>query len=124
MPVFVVVGYNVEHAIMLGWPAHRVVLNADEAVREAIATVFRRFGKLDSARQVVIGLREDEVQTAPAQQPLLGKRRLPSRQFRGGEGRESVLSVWSAGGEGLAEPLNVARKCRSRLGYAMGKIWR
>jgi DNA invertase Pin-like site-specific DNA recombinase/predicted DNA-binding transcriptional regulator AlpA len=36
-----------------------VVLSADEAVREAIATVFRRFTELRSARQVVISLRED-----------------------------------------------------------------
>jgi predicted DNA-binding transcriptional regulator AlpA len=38
---------------------NRVVLTADEAVREAIATVFRRFTELRSARQVVISLRED-----------------------------------------------------------------
>jgi DNA invertase Pin-like site-specific DNA recombinase len=37
----------------------RVVLAADEAVREAIATVFRRFEELRSARQVVIALRSD-----------------------------------------------------------------
>jgi excisionase family DNA binding protein len=39
----------------------RVILIADEAVREAIATVFRRFDELGSARQVLIGLREDGV---------------------------------------------------------------
>ena len=39
----------------------RVVLCADEAVREAIATVFRRFDELGSARQVLIRLREDGV---------------------------------------------------------------
>ena len=38
-----------------------VVLTADEAVREAIATVFRRFVELGSARQVLIRLREDGV---------------------------------------------------------------
>lgn len=38
---------------------NRVVFAADEAVLEAIATVFRRFAELGSARQVVIGLRED-----------------------------------------------------------------
>jgi DNA invertase Pin-like site-specific DNA recombinase/predicted DNA-binding transcriptional regulator AlpA len=37
----------------------RVVLAADEAVREAISTVFRRYRELRSARQVVISLRED-----------------------------------------------------------------
>jgi DNA invertase Pin-like site-specific DNA recombinase len=37
----------------------RVVLAADESVREAIATVFRRYQELRSARQVVISLRED-----------------------------------------------------------------
>ena len=39
----------------------RVVLTPDEAVREAIATVFRRFEELGSARQVLIGLHEDGV---------------------------------------------------------------
>ena len=39
----------------------RVVLSPDEAVREAIATVFRRFDELSSARQVVISLRADGV---------------------------------------------------------------
>jgi DNA invertase Pin-like site-specific DNA recombinase len=37
----------------------RVVLTPDEAVREAIATVFRRFDELGSARQVLLSLRED-----------------------------------------------------------------
>jgi DNA invertase Pin-like site-specific DNA recombinase len=37
----------------------RVVLSADEAVREAITTVFRRFEELRSARQVVVALRSD-----------------------------------------------------------------
>src|SRR4029077_20157548 len=35
----------------------KVVLCADEAVREAITTVFRRFDELGSARQVLIRLR-------------------------------------------------------------------
>ena len=35
------------------------VLCADEAVREAIATVFRRFAELGSARQVMLSLRDD-----------------------------------------------------------------
>jgi len=35
------------------------VLCADEAVREAIATVFRRFTELGSARQVMLSLRDD-----------------------------------------------------------------
>ena len=39
----------------------RVVITADETVREAIATVFRRFDELGSARQVLIRLREDGV---------------------------------------------------------------
>src|SRR6185436_377269 len=39
----------------------KVVLCADEAVREAITTVFRRFDELGSARQVLIRLREDGV---------------------------------------------------------------
>ena len=39
----------------------RVVLTADEVVREAIATVFRRFDELGSARQVLLRLREDGV---------------------------------------------------------------
>ena len=37
------------------------MLCADEAVREAITTVFRRFDELGSARQVLIRLREDGV---------------------------------------------------------------
>ncbi|HEY6747666.1 MAG TPA: recombinase family protein [Mycobacteriales bacterium] len=37
----------------------RVVITADEAVREAIATVFRLFTELASARQVLLSLRED-----------------------------------------------------------------
>jgi excisionase family DNA binding protein len=39
----------------------RVMLIADEAVREAIITVFRRFDELGSARQVLMRLREDGV---------------------------------------------------------------
>ena len=46
----------------------KVVLCADEAVREAITTVFRRFDELGSARQVLIRLREDGCAApAPAQ---------------------------------------------------------
>ena len=37
----------------------RVVLDPDEAVIEAIATVFRRFDELGSARQVMLSLLED-----------------------------------------------------------------
>lgn len=37
----------------------QVVLSSDEAVVEAIATVFRRFAQLGSARQVLLSLRED-----------------------------------------------------------------
>lgn len=37
----------------------RVVLSPDEAVREAIATVFRRFAELGSARQVLLSMRSD-----------------------------------------------------------------
>lgn len=51
----------------------RVVLCADEAVREAIATVFRRFEELHSARQVLIRLREDGV--------LLPRRRNGSKRI-------------------------------------------
>jgi DNA invertase Pin-like site-specific DNA recombinase len=39
----------------------RVVITADEAVREAIATVFRRFEEIGTARQVLIGMREDRL---------------------------------------------------------------
>jgi len=35
------------------------VLSADEAVREAITTVFRRFAELGSARQVMLSMRDD-----------------------------------------------------------------
>lgn len=37
----------------------RVILTHDEAVREAIATVFRRFAELGSARQVLLSMRAD-----------------------------------------------------------------
>src|ERR1700750_2581976 len=37
----------------------QVMVTPDEAVREAIATVFRRFEELGSARQVLLSLRED-----------------------------------------------------------------
>ncbi len=40
-------------------PDDKVVLAADEAVIEAIATVFRRFAELGSTRQVLLSLRED-----------------------------------------------------------------
>ena len=40
----------------------RVVFCADEAVKEAVATVFRRFDELGSARQVVLSLRQDGLQ--------------------------------------------------------------
>jgi DNA invertase Pin-like site-specific DNA recombinase len=51
----------------------KVVLCADEAVREAITTVFRRFDELGSARQVLIRLREDGV--------LLPRRRNGSKRI-------------------------------------------
>ena len=40
-------------------PDDRVVLSPDEAVREAIAVVFRRFAELGSARQVLLSMRAD-----------------------------------------------------------------
>ncbi|MDA8043722.1 MAG: recombinase family protein [Actinomycetota bacterium] len=40
-------------------PDGTVVLSADEAVREAVATVFRRFDELGSARQVLVSLLGD-----------------------------------------------------------------
>jgi DNA invertase Pin-like site-specific DNA recombinase/predicted DNA-binding transcriptional regulator AlpA len=40
-------------------PDGRVVMDPSEAVREAIATVFRRFDELGSARQVMVSMRED-----------------------------------------------------------------
>ena len=46
------VGFDYDHD-------DKVVLSADEAVVEAIATVFRRFAELGSARQVLLSLRED-----------------------------------------------------------------
>ena len=51
----------------------QVVITADEAVVEAIATVFRRFEELGSARQVLLGLREDGL--------LLPRRRNGSRRI-------------------------------------------
>ncbi len=38
-----------------------VIITADEAEREAIMCVFRRFGQLGSARQVVVSLRADDL---------------------------------------------------------------
>ena len=38
-----------------------VIITLDEAVAEAITTVFRRFSELGSARQVVVSLRADEL---------------------------------------------------------------
>jgi DNA invertase Pin-like site-specific DNA recombinase len=46
----------------------RVVMTPDEAVREAIVTVFRRFEELGSARQVLMRLREDGGVVAAAAQ--------------------------------------------------------
>jgi DNA invertase Pin-like site-specific DNA recombinase len=51
---------------------NHVILTADEAVREAITCVFRRFGQLGSARQVVVSLRADGL-------------RLPRRDIRTGK---------------------------------------
>jgi predicted DNA-binding transcriptional regulator AlpA len=39
----------------------RVVLDPDEAVREAIAEIFRRFDELGTGRQVLLSLREDNL---------------------------------------------------------------
>jgi len=50
----------------------QVIITADEAVREAITCVFRRFGQLGSARQVVVSLRADGL-------------RLPRRDIRTGK---------------------------------------
>jgi DNA invertase Pin-like site-specific DNA recombinase/predicted DNA-binding transcriptional regulator AlpA len=64
-------------------PDDKVVLAADEAVIEAIATVFRRFAELGSARQVMLSLREEglllprrpartgRIQWAPASYPAV-----------------------------------------------------
>ena len=49
-----------------------VIITPDEAVREAIMCVFRRFGQLGSARQVVVSLRADGL-------------RLPRRDIRTGK---------------------------------------
>src|ERR1019366_8402409 len=49
-----------------------VIITPDEAVREAITCVFRRFDQLGSARQVVVSLRADEL-------------RLPRRDIRTGK---------------------------------------
>ena len=46
------VGFDYDHD-------DRVVLAADEAVVEVIATVFHRFAELGSARQVLLSLRAD-----------------------------------------------------------------
>jgi DNA invertase Pin-like site-specific DNA recombinase/predicted DNA-binding transcriptional regulator AlpA len=51
----------------------QVIITPDEAVAEAIATVFRRFEELGSARQVLLSLREDGL--------LLPRRRSGSRRI-------------------------------------------
>ena len=51
----------------------RVVLTPDEAAAEAIATVYRRFDELGSARQVLLSLLEDGL--------LLPRRRTGSRRI-------------------------------------------
>jgi DNA invertase Pin-like site-specific DNA recombinase len=51
---------------------NHVIITADEAEREAITCVFRRFGQLGSARQVVVSLRADGL-------------RLPRRDIRTGK---------------------------------------
>ncbi|MDA8038268.1 MAG: recombinase family protein [Actinomycetota bacterium] len=56
----------------------RVVLSPDEAVREAIAVVFRRFEELGSARQALMSLRTDGLR--------LPRRSAGSRQIRWAEG--------------------------------------
>ena len=43
----------------------QVIIAPDQAVAEAITTVFRRFGELGSARQVVVSLRADELLSPP-----------------------------------------------------------
>ena len=53
--------------------ADRVVLDPNEAVVEAIATVFRRFDELASARQVMLSLRQDNL--------LIPRRRTGARRI-------------------------------------------
>ena len=57
----------------------RVVLTADEAVREAIQVVYRRFGELGSARQVLLSLRADGL-LVPRRSA--GEKREPHRAHR------------------------------------------
>jgi hypothetical protein len=45
-------------------PAGQPVMCADEAAREAIATVFCRFAELGSARQVMLSMRDDGLDLA------------------------------------------------------------
>ena len=77
----------------------KVVLCADEAVREAITTVFRRFDELGSARQVLIRLREDGV--------LLPRRRNGCQADHLGPGHLS-------GGARLADQPGLCRGVRVR----------
>ncbi len=53
---------------------NKVIITPDQAVREAIATVYRRFGELGSARAVLVSLRGDGLQ-------------LPRRPSGSGSGR-------------------------------------
>jgi len=61
----------------------KVVITADEAVREVITTVFRRFDELGSARQVLISLREDHL--------LLPRRRTGSTRITWAEASYSAV---------------------------------
>ena len=70
-------------------PDGAIVMSADEAVREAVATVFARFFELCSARQVTLSLRDDGL--------LLPRRR--------GQGRiEWVQAAYSAVHDMLTNP--------------------
>jgi excisionase family DNA binding protein len=71
-------------------PDGRIVISADEAVREAVRAVFARFFALCSVRQVVLSLREDGL--------LLPRRR--------GQGRvEWVQAAYSAVHDMLTNPI-------------------
>jgi DNA invertase Pin-like site-specific DNA recombinase len=70
-------------------PDGKIVISADETVREAVATVFRRFFELCSVRQVVLSLREEGL--------LLPRRR--------GQGQiEWVAATYSAVHDMLTNP--------------------
>ena len=59
------------------------MLSADEAVREAITTVFRRFTELGSARQVMLSMGDDGLELPRVPRAPAGRIEWAAGQLRG-----------------------------------------